>query len=97
MHQTGLVRDVYQDFDIKAIFNAPYSPNQNPIEKVFRGLKDEYLKIRVSDQAEGINRQKKKRIRLAIEALHQKLLKYGLPLSTSSRKGYTGELIVEDE
>lgn len=97
LHQTGLVRDTYRDFEIKAIFNAPYSPNQNPIEKVFLWLKDEYLKIRVSDQAAGINREKKQRIRLSIEAIQRNLQRYGLPLSASGRKAYSVKFLDKDD
>ena len=35
VHHSALVKDYMQDLEIRVIYNAPYSPELNPIERVF--------------------------------------------------------------
>ena len=37
-----------KDNDVEVLFNVPYSPDYNPIEKVFNILKQKYKKLRLS-------------------------------------------------
>ena len=50
MHKCPLVRAAYERLGFPVIFNIPYQPNDNPIERIFGKIKREFGKRRVSYQ-----------------------------------------------
>ena len=55
VHRSLLVREHMDALKIKYVFNAPYSPDYNPIEFVFHMLKTEYRKLRIQKILNGTN------------------------------------------
>ena len=47
VHKANLVKETCDQHGIYRIFNAPYSPQYNPIEHYFGQLKRQYVKIKL--------------------------------------------------
>jgi len=53
VHKTKQVQDRLTELGMVPIYSAPYSPNDNPIERVFGALKQAFRELRLqSDRTE---------------------------------------------
>jgi transposase len=69
VHRSKMVKEKLDQLKFDYIFNAPYSPNGNPIESFFSVLKQKYRKLWMEELATGVQTNRKSKAERALVAL----------------------------
>ena len=75
VHKTKQARELMDSLGIRPIYNAPYSPNGNPIERVFGLLKQAFRKLRLQDDRTQTLEDKRRQVLAAVQLVSLLIIK----------------------